>query len=706
VTIERVQQPYGEREQSSDISSAASVTSHHSVKMEDRSVTTPNTSVSVTPAASVKGVNLGKRKRTRLSNGSDIEMIDAAEDLAEAPQPQEHRRPMSKRRRFDNYKQEIPDSDDHPSAVDLTNTGASWSREEALAEARLGKRASTGPAMKRNKAIRDELSLLSDPRAYGLEAFSDSDSVLSEADSVADSDAESEASYHESDAESEEGSKAVKGPPSVKADKRRSARRVDDSDDEEAESVSRPTKKEKQHRKPNRSSRSTKKSSRVKAAPEQASQAQEDEEDENDELNLGVPQKDIDDMVTEMYTTRQARERQKLERSHPEIITMWKDLEKIPIIPPEAAPQPESINRKLKTFQLEGLNWMIKQEKTHYKGGLLGDEMGMGKTIQAVSLIMSDYPAKQPTLVMVPPVALMQWSNEIKDYTHDKLKVLIYHGQNSQVKKMKVKDLKQYDVILISYNSLESLYRKQTKGWTRGEDLVKESSPIHAIHFHRLILDEAHSIKSRTTGSAKACFALKSSYKWCLSGTPVQNRIGEFFSLLRFLEVRPYADYFCKRCPCKMLHWSVDEEHRCTTCKHSSIEHVSVFNQELLNPLTQSESAADRSAAMAKLHLITGRIMLRRMKKDYVSSMELPPKEVTIHREFFSEVERDFSSSIMSNTVRQFNTYVHQNVVLNNVANIFGLIMKLRQVSYLSSLLMLIRKLRLIFRLPIIPICY
>lgn len=385
---------------------------------------------------------------------------------------------------------------------------------------------------------------------------------------------------------------------------------------------------------------------------------------------------------------RKERERKKLEKAHPVIKTMWTDLEKISVIQPEAAAQPDSITRKLKPFQLEGLNWMVKQEQTHYKGGLLGDEMGMGKTIQAVSLIMSDYPQKEPTLVLMPPVALMQWKTEIEEYTDGKLKVLVYHGQNSKVKGMSVKKLKEFDVILISYNSLESLYRKEVKGWSRGEDIVKQDSPIHAIHYHRLILDEAHSIKSRTTGVAKACFALEGTYKWCLSGTPVQNRIGEFFSLLRFLEVRPFADYFCKKCPCSMLHWQLDESHMCVGCKHAGMEHVSVFNQELLNPLTQSEEQEDRNKAMAKLHLITARIMLRRMKRDYTSSMELPPKEVIIHNEFFGPIERDFSSSIMSNTTRTFDTYVARGVMLNNYANIFGLIMQMRQVANHPDLLL------------------
>lgn len=386
--------------------------------------------------------------------------------------------------------------------------------------------------------------------------------------------------------------------------------------------------------------------------------------------------------------SRKDRERAKLEKSHPDIKTMWDDLQKVPIIQPVAAVQPESITRKLKQFQLEGLDWMVKQEKTFYRGGLLGDEMGMGKTIQAVSLIMSDYPQKDPTLVVVPPVALMQWSSEIKEYTDGKLKVLVYHGSNTKSKAMTVKELKKFDVIMISYNSLESLHRKQEKGWSRGDDIIKEDSPMHSIHFHRLILDEAHSIKSRVTGVAKACFALNGTYKWCLSGTPVQNRIGEFFSLLRFLEVRPFADYFCKRCPCAILHWKLDDEHMCLNCKHSGMEHVSVFNQELLNPLTQSEDHEERSAAMDKLHMITARIMLRRVKRDHTSSMELPPKEVIVHNEFFGEIERDFSSSIMSNTTRTFDTYVARGVMLNNYANIFGLIMQMRQVANHPDLLL------------------
>ena len=376
------------------------------------------------------------------------------------------------------------------------------------------------------------------------------------------------------------------------------------------------------------------------------------------------------------FVDRATRERRKLEKAHPEILTMWDELEALPKIVPAQIEQPTSITRKLKSFQLEGVDWMIKQERSQWKGGLLGDEMGMGKTIQAVSLIMSDYPAKDPTLVVVPPVALMQWQSEVGQYTDGKLKILIYHNTNPKVKGMTVKDLRGYDVIMISYAGLESIYRKESKGWKRDEGLVKENSKIHALHFHRVLLDEAHSIKTRTTSVAKACFALKANFKWCLSGTPVQNRIGEFFSLLRYLQVAPFASYLCKKCPCSRLHWDQDGSKRCTSCKHTGLEHVSAFNQEILNPIIQQGDADLRREGLRKLRLITDRIMLRRLKRDHTASMELPPKDVIIHNEFFGEIERDFSTSIMSNTNRQFDTYVSRGVMLNNYANIFGLIMQ------------------------------
>lgn len=397
-------------------------------------------------------------------------------------------------------------------------------------------------------------------------------------------------------------------------------------------------------------------------------------------------------------------DRKKLEKKHPVLSTMWELLKETPVLPPQAAKQPTSITRKLKPFQLEGLSWMIRQEQTEYRGGLLGDEMGMGKTIQAVSLIMSDYPRPDPTLVLVPPVALMQWVAEIKAYTDGKLKVLVYHNSDPKIKKLTPADVRKYDVIMVSYSSLESMHRKQEKGFVRGEDIVKSNSVLHSVHYHRLILDEAHSIKSRTTGVAKACFALQANYKWCLSGTPVQNRIGEFFSLLRFLQVKPFACYFCKSCPCEQLQWTQNSQGKCTECNHTGFQHISVFNKEILNPITEGRNPAQRKAGLDKLRLITDHIMLRRMKEDHTGSMELPTKRITLHNEFFGEIEHDFSRSIMTNSSRKFDTYVSQGVMLNNYANIFGLIMQMRQVANHPDLI-LKKKTQAGFNVAVCSVC-
>lgn len=378
---------------------------------------------------------------------------------------------------------------------------------------------------------------------------------------------------------------------------------------------------------------------------------------------------------------RSMNDRQRLLANHPELETLWTDLAKQPILKAGKAEQPKSIKRQLKGFQLEGLAWMKAMEKTSWMGGLLGDEMGLGKTIQAVSLIMSDFPAKKPTLVLVPPVALMQWMTEIESYTDGTLKTLVVHGTNSKSKNLTVKDVKKYHVIIMSYNSLESMYRKQEKGFKRKEGIFKEESVIHQTAFHRAILDEAHSIKTRTTMTAKACFALKVDYRWCLSGTPLQNRIGEFFSLIRFLNVKPFACYMCKDCECATIEWGMNADNRCTHCNHGGMRHVSVFNQELLNPIQKYGNHGPGKEAFKNLRTLTDRIMLRRLKKDHTNAMELPVKEINVERQFFGEEENDFANSIMTNGQRRFDTYVATGVMLNNYANIFGLIMQMRQVA-------------------------
>lgn len=116
-----------------------------------------------------------------------------------------------------------------------------------------------------------------------------------------------------------------------------------------------------------------------------------DASDANEDANLGThiaeAGEGLDRIRAQMNNRRAYRsyrsdrriknDRSRLERQHPEIKTMWKDLENMPVLKAGKAEQPKSISRQLKPFQLEGLAWMTEMEKTEWKGGLLGDEMGL-----------------------------------------------------------------------------------------------------------------------------------------------------------------------------------------------------------------------------------------------------------------------------------------------------------------------------------------
>src|SRR5205823_255211 len=91
--------------------------------------------------------------------------------------------------------------------------------------------------------------------------------------------------------------------------------------------------------------------------------------------------------------------------------------------------------------------------------------------------------------------------------------------------------------------------------------------------------------------------------------------------------VRPFSEYFCTNCPCTSIEWTMDSRHYCTECNHSASSHVSIFNLELLKPI-QDRSSAERQRGLRRLHLITGRIMLRREKKHHVDSMVRDPSVI------------------------------------------------------------------------------
>ncbi|EEB08458.1 DNA repair protein RAD16 [Schizosaccharomyces japonicus yFS275] len=372
------------------------------------------------------------------------------------------------------------------------------------------------------------------------------------------------------------------------------------------------------------------------------------------------------------------RTRIRLERQHPELIGLWERLESESVYEVKLAEQPKELKLQLLPFQREGLSWMKHQEESHFHGGILADEMGMGKTIQTISLLLSE-PRGKPNLVVAPVVALLQWKSEIEMHADNSLRVYMFYGSSRNVT---AEELKEYDVVLTSYNLVESVFRKQHKGFRRKAGLVKEKSLLHSVDFYRIILDEAHSIKSRSCNTAKAVCALQSNRRLCLSGTPLQNRIGELFSLLRFLKADPFAYYLCMKCDCKSLDWARSEcIDNCGQCGHSSVSHRCHFNAEMLKPIQRFGNEGPGQIAFSKVHKLLRRIMLRRTKLERADDLGLPPRVVEVRRDLFNEEEEDLYHSLFMESKRRFNTYVSQGVVLNNYANIFQLITRMRQMA-------------------------
>ncbi|KAK6456101.1 SNF2 family N-terminal domain-containing protein [Scheffersomyces xylosifermentans] len=387
------------------------------------------------------------------------------------------------------------------------------------------------------------------------------------------------------------------------------------------------------------------------------------------------PRKKKEPKVKVPYFTRITN---RLYEFHPHLKDVFPYLGSCERIVTERSPQPPGMNIKLLPFQLEGLNWLMKQEDGEFQGGILADEMGMGKTIQTIALFMMDL-KKRPNLVVGPTVALMQWKNEIEKHTVEgSLKVLLFHGAN---RTSSAEELSKYDVILTSYSVLESVFRKQNYGFKRKNGLVKEKSPLHEVEFYRVILDEAHNIKDRTSGTAKAANNLKTQKKWCLTGTPLQNRIGEMYSLIRFMKIAPFHQYFCTRCECNSEEWKFSDWRHCDQCGHSPMVHTNFFNHFMLKNIQKFGIAGDGLVSFQNIRLLLGNIMLRRTKLERADDLGLPPRIVEIRKDKFNEEEKDLYTSLYSDSKRKFNDYVAEGVVLNNYANIFTLITRMRQLA-------------------------
>ena len=239
-------------------------------------------------------------------------------------------------------------------------------------------------------------------------------------------------------------------------------------------------------------------------------------------------------------------------------------------------------------------------------GGILADEMGMGKTLSTLSLItmrlhegwtwsqsnaLEDENGSKKkvrsraTLIVLSSLLIMNgWLKEINDHLDGSLKVLKYHGKRRENRIALVADS---DVVLTTYHTLAA-------------ERKSKRSPLNSIEWFRVVLDEAHTIRRQATTLYAAVSDLNSCHRWCLTGTPIQNKLDDLGSLLAFIRADPF-------------------------------DRTPMFRKYIMAPFSD-----DVSRARKNLQLLLDSICLRRTKQ----RVHLPPLEEHCHFVELSSQER------------------------------------------------------------------
>lgn len=179
-------------------------------------------------------------------------------------------------------------------------------------------------------------------------------------------------------------------------------------------------------------------------------------------------------------------------------------------------PVPDGLGAVLRDYQVYGYQWM-KTLAQYGFGGILADDMGLGKTLQSISFLVSVLPEireqKRPAIVVAPASLMYNWRNELKKFA-PQIKTLLADGSKEE-RLQAYSQMEATDVVITSYPLVR-----------RDHDHFAQSV------FHTLIMDEAQAFKNHATQTAQSVKKIQSSYRFALTGTPVENRLEELWSIL------------------------------------------------------------------------------------------------------------------------------------------------------------------------------
>ncbi|WP_152224565.1 DEAD/DEAH box helicase [Pseudomonas sp. SCB32] len=285
---------------------------------------------------------------------------------------------------------------------------------------------------------------------------------------------------------------------------------------------------------------------------------------------------------------------------------------------------PDGLQAELRPYQLQGLAWMQALRELEL-GAILGDDMGLGKTLQVLAHILTEKRAgrlDRPALVLMPTSLVANWQDEIARFAPE-LRVLTLHGSERY---RHFDDLSQYDLLLSTYALL-----------------ARDIEALSRQPLHMAVFDEAQYLKNASSKSAQAATRLDARQRLCLTGTPLENHLGELWSLFNLV----------------MPGWLGDARHFARLYRH---------------PI---EKAGD-SQRLAHLNARIKPFLLRR-RKDQVAT-ELPPKSEITHRVELDERQRDLYETVRLAMDRKVREEIRQKGLASSQIVVLDALLKLRQV--------------------------
>ena len=280
-----------------------------------------------------------------------------------------------------------------------------------------------------------------------------------------------------------------------------------------------------------------------------------------------------------------------------------------------------AVNATLRPYQQQGYRWLQYLHSVGL-GGCLADDMGLGKTLQTITLLASIYPKESmPTLIVMPKSLLFNWEKEIKKFAPS-ISFYVYYETHRNIE-----EAMEHNVILTTYamvrNDIEKLQEQE---------------------FYYVILDESQNIKNIAAQTSKAVMLLQAKNRLALSGTPIENNLGELYSLFRFLNPSMFG--------------SLDK-----------------FTQDYLNPIQRNNDKAITDDLRKKIYPF----ILRRLKKDVLK--ELPDK---IEQVFYVEMS-DAQQKLYEQRRQYYQEAIQQQIAIRGIQNtqffVFQALSELRQLA-------------------------